>query len=98
MWPALDSSVGLSSVPHVAPALALRIVSEGRGLKCDPWSHMRKQPSGTPGKKPPAPSVTVRPGDFRTLVEILKGWKPRRTDDAESGHRPKQIPARRERG
>jgi hypothetical protein len=45
---------------------------------------MRKQPNGTPGKTPPAPSVKVRPGDFHTLVEILKGRKPRpqRTDSA----------------
>jgi hypothetical protein len=43
---------------------------------------MRKQPNGTPGKKPPAPSVNVWPGNFRALVEILKGRKPRpqRTD------------------
>jgi len=57
---------------------------------------MRKQPNGTgtPGKKPPAPSIKVRPGDFHTLVEMLKGRKPRRTDDAEPGRRPKPIPAR----
>ena len=40
---------------------------------------MRKQPNGTPGKKPPAPSV--KPDAFRTLVEILKRRKPRRTRD-----------------
>jgi hypothetical protein len=51
---------------------------------------MRKQPNGTPGKKPPAPSVKVKPGDFRTLVEILKGRKPRQADDAE---RPVQADA-----
>jgi hypothetical protein len=33
--------------------------------------------------RPPAPSVKVRPGDFRTLVEILKSRKPRQADDAE---------------
>jgi hypothetical protein len=30
---------------------------------------MPKQPNGTRGKKPPAPSVKVRPGDFHQLVE-----------------------------
>jgi|SRR6266446_5821272 len=44
---------------------------------------MPKQSNSTPGKKPPTPSVKVKPGDFRTLVEILNGRKPRRTDDAE---------------
>src|SRR5258708_37080914 len=33
---------------------------------------MRKQPKRTPGKKPPAPSVKVRPG-----------WKPRQANDKE---------------
>jgi hypothetical protein len=33
---------------------------------------MPKQPNGTPGKKPPAPSVKVRrPTAFDTLVEML---------------------------
>jgi len=38
--------------------------------------------AGTLGKKPPAPSVKVRPGDFRQLVEILNGRKLRQADDA----------------
>ena len=38
-------------------------------------------------KKPPAPSIKVRPGR-----------KPRRTDDAETGRRPKPVPIRRGRG
>jgi hypothetical protein len=33
---------------------------------------MPKEPSGKPGKKPPAPSVKRRPRDFRALVEALK--------------------------
>jgi hypothetical protein len=45
----------------------------------------KQQPNGTPGKKPPTPSVKVRRGDFYALVEILKGQKPRQPDDAESG-------------
>jgi hypothetical protein len=45
---------------------------------------MSKQPNGTPGKTPPGPSVKVRRGDYRTLVEILKGRKLRRIDDAET--------------
>jgi hypothetical protein len=48
---------------------------------------MRKQPNGT-GKKPPAPSVNIRPRDFHALVEILKGRRPQRTDDAEPGAVP----------
>jgi hypothetical protein len=35
-------------------------------------------------KKPPAPSIKIRPGR-----------KPRQTDDAAPGHRPKRGPARR---
>ncbi len=69
----------------------------------DMWTGMfpslpLKQLNGRPGKKPPAPSVKVRPGGFRTLVEILKGRKPRRTDDAETGPRSKPVPVPRGRG
>jgi hypothetical protein len=35
---------------------------KGRGLRPRSRSHMRKQPNGTPGKKPSAPSVKVRLG------------------------------------
>jgi hypothetical protein len=47
---------------------------------------MRKQPNGTSGKKPPAPSVNIRPGDFHALVESLKGRGPRpqRTDSEQA--------------
>jgi hypothetical protein len=56
---------------------------------------MSKQPNGTPGKTPPGPSVKVRRGDYRTLVEILKGRKLRRIDDAETGRRHKSVPIHR---
>jgi hypothetical protein len=57
---------------------------------------MRKQPDGTSGKKPPAPSVKV--GDFRSLVEILKGRRSRGIHDGERSRRFKPIPSRRGRG
>jgi hypothetical protein len=56
---------------------------------------MRKQPNGRRRKKPPVPSVKVPPRDFEALVEILNDRKPRQTDDAEPGQRPKRGPARR---
>ena len=55
---------------------------------------MPKPPNETPCKKPLVPSVKVRPGDFRELVEILKGRKPR----PESRRRCKPIPVHRGRG
>ena len=66
------------------------------------WLAMPKQspqPSnGTPGKKPPAPSVKLRPGDFRRLVEMLNGGMARRTDQADQRRRSKIVPARPGRG
>ena len=46
---------------------------------------MPKQPNGTPGNEPPAPSVKRRSvGSFSTLVEVLKSRKPRRADEADA--------------
>lgn len=60
---------------------------------------MRKQPNGKPGKKPPAPSVHVWPGDFHTLVEALKRRSPRpRRTDSETLASPARTPVDRLQG
>jgi hypothetical protein len=60
-WSALASQVwGFQTEPHAAPALTLRSDPKGRGSKRS-WSYMPKQPNGTQGKKPPAPSTNRRP-------------------------------------
>jgi hypothetical protein len=47
----------------------------------------KQQPNGTPGKKPPAPSVKVRrPTAFDTLVEILNRRSRKTDDDAEPAY------------
>jgi hypothetical protein len=53
---------------------------------------MPEHRNGTPGRKPPAPSVKGRPvGSFSTMVEILKSRMARHIDDAElSRHAPKK--------
>jgi len=54
---------------------------QGPGLQIGPIS-MPKQPNGTPGKKPPVPSITRRPIlSFSTMVEILKNRKPEQADE-----------------
>jgi hypothetical protein len=78
MRPMLDSSAGLPTTlarPRAACACRTRskIWDPGPLGEANP----AEGPNGTPGKKPPAPSVKIRPGDFHTLVEILKGRKPR---------------------
>src|SRR5258706_1075727 len=69
---------------------------------------MSKQRNGTPGKKPPAPSVKLRLA--RTPLEQRSGSKPlarsaqrrstvgKKTDEVEAGQRSKPIPVRRGRG
>jgi len=58
---------------------------DGRGLNALLF-RMPKQLNGTPGKKPPAPSVKVRLGR-----KALR--KPRQTDEAETGRQRKSVPA-----
>jgi len=62
---------------------------------------MPKQPNGTPGEKPPAPSVKLQLG--RTPLEQRSGSKPlapsargrstgrKETDEVETGRRPKPV-------
>ncbi len=69
MWPTLDSRLGLSTWPHAGCPGPSFAHSKGRGPRI-PVPHA--QSAGTPGKKPQAPSVKVKPRDFRVLVEILK--------------------------
>src|SRR5258706_13490556 len=69
---------------------------------------MSKQRNGTPGKKPPAPSVKLRLA--RTPLEQRSGSKPlarsaqrrstvgEKADEVEAGQRAKPIPVRRGRG
>ncbi len=88
-----DTSHGMASaLAAVAGMVRDRSSSTSRMSSC---SHMRKQPNGRPRKEPPVPSVKVPPRDFQALVEILNDRKPRQTDDADPGHRPKRGPARR---
>jgi hypothetical protein len=73
----------------------------GRGFDGILAPYMPKQPNGTPGKKPPAPSVEARLG--RTPLEQRSGSKPlapsaqrpSTADESEAGQRSKPIPERR---
>src|SRR5258708_23689418 len=76
--------------PHVAPALWSALHQRPGPTRF--WCVMPKQPksNGTPGKKPPAPSVKVRMG--RTPLEQRSGSKPlepsvqrRGIDETETG-------------
>jgi hypothetical protein len=68
------------------------------------WLAMPKQqqPNGTPGKKPPAPSLKLRLA--RTRLEQRSGSKPlepsgqRQSTEAETGQRSRLVSGRRERG
>jgi hypothetical protein len=61
MWWALDSCVDArQTVPQAAPALTPRSDPKGPGPTILIIVPMPRQPDGTPGKKPPAPSVKVR--------------------------------------
>jgi hypothetical protein len=86
--PALDSCVGL-----IKPRTAWAGVSKVTAVA--------KHPNGTPGKKPPAPSIKRRPD--RTPPEQRSGAKPAptvhsETSEVEPGKRPKRAPARRGQG
>jgi hypothetical protein len=82
LWRALHLCVRFPS-PHAASALpAAGWPFRGRGLRLIPVPHAKQQPNGTPGKKPPVPSVKRRPVmSFSTMVEILKSRKLRRADE-----------------
>src|SRR5215470_13669512 len=56
------------------PRSFLRMLPQkDRGLRFDSTPHMPKQPNGTPGKKPPAPSVKVRMGR-KSLGSLDQPW------------------------
>jgi hypothetical protein len=56
------------------------------------WSPVPKQPNGTPGKKPPAPSIEVRLArSFSTMGENSQSAE--NSTDAECGRRSKSVPA-----
>src|SRR5262245_59283848 len=81
-----DATAGVGNevgFPHLAPAVLSASAKRPEPTRF--WCIMPKQPNGTPGKKPSAPSVNVRRGDFQRLVEILKSRKPRRDDKARPG-------------
>src|SRR5260370_19535332 len=53
---------------------------------------MRKQPNGTARQEVAGVIGEGQAGSCHASVEILKGQKPRRIDDAETGRRHKSVP------
>jgi hypothetical protein len=95
-WPRLFFLSQRAGVPDIVILVDFKTrVGHWDGPPCP------KRSNGTPGKKPPAPSVKRRPG--RTPLEQRSGNKPaptvhNETNNVEAGRRPKPVSVRRGRG
>src|SRR5260370_21513882 len=76
---------------HARVTLDLDLVGPGSVVSVQ---RSEVSPTGTPGKKPPAPSVKRRSAQsFSIMVEILESRKPQQADDAETGLRSSEPPS-----
>ena len=66
MWPALDACVGLSSVPHAAPARRI-CLPKGPGLQRDPGPTCESSPTGHPARSRGSTSLVPTNGGMALL-------------------------------